>query len=77
MDRFLALKVPRQRVKTRGSGEKLPCPLSEVLLLAMCTALAGADEVTWGPRAWTFLRRFCPHRDGIPSHDTLGDVLAP
>jgi len=30
----------------------------------------------WGQERLDFLRRFLPYEPGIPSHDTLGDVLA-
>jgi hypothetical protein len=55
-------------------------PLPEVLLLVLCATLAGADDFVeieaWGRERLDFLRRFLPFRHGIPSHDTLGDVMA-
>src|SRR3954451_15204389 len=73
LDHFAALEDPRQRAKVLY-------PLPEILLLLLCATLAGADGVTedglWGGENLAFLRRFLPYRDGIPSHDTLGEVLA-
>src|ERR1700678_4680249 len=49
-------------------------------LLALAATIAGADdfvEVTlWGQQHQDFLRRFFPYALGIPSHDTMCDVLA-
>jgi len=73
LDHFAALEDPRQRAKVLY-------PLPEILLLLLCATLAGADDVTevglWGGENLAFLRRFLPYRHGIPSHDTLGEVLA-
>jgi predicted transposase YbfD/YdcC len=55
-------------------------PLSEVLLLCLMAVLAGAETIMdiarFGDRKLAFLRRFLPFRDGTPSHDHLGDILA-
>jgi hypothetical protein len=71
-DHLSALEDPRQ-------AWKVVDPLPEVLLLALCATLAGADdfvEVTaWGEEHLDFLRRFLPDADGIPSHDALNDVM--
>ena len=73
LDHFAALEDPRQRAKVLY-------PLPEILLLLLCATLAGADDVTevglWGGENLAFLRRFLPYRHGIPSHDTLGEVIA-
>jgi predicted transposase YbfD/YdcC len=73
LTRFAALEDPRQRAKVLY-------PLPEVLLLLLCATLAGADDLVeielWGEEQLAFLRRFLPYRHGIPSHDTLGGVLA-
>jgi hypothetical protein len=70
---FSALKDPRQQAK-------LLYPLPEILLLLLCATLAGADDLVeialWGNQQLAFLRRFQPYRHAIPSHDTLGAVLA-
>lgn len=55
-------------------------PLDEVLLLCLLAVLAGAECFTeiarFGERKLDLLRRFRPFRDGTPSHDHLGDILA-
>lgn len=70
---FARLEDPRQSAKTLY-------PLSEVLLVSLCAVICGADswvEVsTFGKMKLEFLRRFLPFKDGVPSHDTFGDVFA-
>ena len=72
MDRFSALEDPRQ-------SWKVLFPLPEVLLLVLCGTLAGAEDFVeirrWGQMHGDFLRRLLPFKAGIPSHDTLNDVL--
>lgn len=72
LDQFAALRDPRQR-------GKVLYPLPEVLLLVVCVTLVGAEDcvemVGWGRTKLAFLRRLLPYRRGIPSHDTLNDVL--
>ena len=71
-DHFSALKDPRQ-------AGKVVYPLPEILLLVLAATLAGADDFVeirlWGRQHLPFLRRFLPYRHGIPSHDTLNDVI--
>ena len=73
LSHFAALRDPRQ-------SAKVLYPLPEILLLLLCATLAGADdfvEITlWGEQQLDFLRRFQPFSRGIPSHDTLCDVIA-
>jgi predicted transposase YbfD/YdcC len=73
LDHFAALEDRRQQAKVLY-------PLPEILLLLLCATLAGADDLAeielWGGEHLAFLRRFLPYRNGIPSHDTLGCVLA-
>src|SRR3954454_10824260 len=70
---FAALEDPRQRAEVLY-------PLPEILLLLPCATLAGADDVVeialWGDEHLAFLRRFLPCEHGVPSHDTLGAVIA-
>lgn len=70
---FSALHDPRQ-------SAKVLYPLPEILLLLLCATISGADdfvEITlWGEDHMGFLRRFQPYARGIPSHDTLCDVIA-
>src|SRR5215207_4160640 len=71
--RFATLEDPRQRAKVLY-------PLPEILLLLLSATLAGADDCVeiefWGNEQLAFLRRFLPYRHGIPSHDTLGEVIS-
>lgn len=73
LDHFSALKDSRQQAKVLH-------PLPEIILLLLCGTLAGADDFVeialWGGEHLAFLRRFLPYRYGIPSHDTLGEVVA-
>ena len=73
LDHFSALEDPRQQAKVLY-------PLPEILLLLLCATLAGADDVVeialWGDEHLAFLRRFLPCEHGVPSHDTLGEVIA-
>lgn len=73
VERFEALSDPRQ-------AAKVLYPLPEILLLLLCVTLAGADDFVevrlWGDQNLAFLRRLLPYARGVPSHDTLGDVVA-
>src|SRR5690349_5508289 len=73
IEQFAALSDPRQAAKVLYL-------LPEILLLLLCATLAGADDfveiAVWGEQNLGFLRRFLPFAQGIPSHDTLGDVVA-
>jgi len=72
LDHFAALRDPRQ-------AWKVVFPLSEVLLVVLCGTLAGAEDFVdirrWARLHLGFLRRVLPHARGIPSHDTLNDIL--
>lgn len=72
LEHFSALADPRQTWK-------VVYPLPEILLLVLGATLAGADDFVearlWGREQLPFLRRFLPYRHGIPSHDTLNDVV--
>ncbi len=73
LDYFSALEDPRQ-------GWRVLYPLPEILLLVLCATLSGMEDfveiVLWGQERLSFLRRFLPYERGIPSHDTLGDVIS-
>jgi predicted transposase YbfD/YdcC len=73
LEHFAALEDPRQTAKVLD-------PLPEILLLLLAGTLAGADDFSemelWGNEQLTFLRRLLPYQHGIPSHDTLGEVVA-
>jgi predicted transposase YbfD/YdcC len=72
LDHFSALKDPRQQWR-------VVYPLPEVLLLVLCATLSGMDDFVevrmWGDHRLDFLRRFLPYERGLPSHDTLNDVI--
>src|SRR4051812_9008242 len=72
IEHFSALKDPRQIWK-------VVYPLPEIMLLVLCATLAGAEDFVevrlWGAKNLEFLRRFLPFKDGLPSHDTLNDVI--
>lgn len=72
LDHFSALEDPRQ-------SWRVIYPLPEILLLVLCATLSGMEDFVeirlWGEQRLNFLRRFLPYENGIPSHDTLGDVI--
>ena len=72
LDHFSALSDPRQ-------AGKVAYPLPEILLVVLCGTLAGGQNIVeitqWGGRKLEFLRRLLPFRRGVPSHDTLNDVM--
>lgn len=72
LDHFSVLEDPRQSWKG-------VYPLDEVLLIVLCGTLAGAEDFAeiqrWALRKVDFLRRLRPFARGIPSHDTLNDVM--
>lgn len=72
LDHFRALDDPRQ-------SWKVVYPLPEVLLVVLCGTMAGAEDFVeierWANKKLDFLRRLLPFTRGVPSHDTLNDVL--
>jgi predicted transposase YbfD/YdcC len=72
IDHFSALADPRQ-------AWKVAFPLPEVLLVVLCGTLAGGQNFVeirqWAGHKLGFLRRLLPFARGIPSHDTLDDVM--
>jgi predicted transposase YbfD/YdcC len=58
---------------------KVVYPLPEVLLVVLCGTLAGGQNFVeirhWAGHKLDFLRRLLPFARGIPSHDTLNDVM--
>jgi predicted transposase YbfD/YdcC len=72
LDHFSALSDPRQRWRVLY-------PLPEILLLVLCATLSGMEDFVeirlWGEQRLDFLRRFLPYERGLPSHDTLNDVI--
>jgi len=72
LDHFSGLDDPRQR-------GKVLYPLPEIMLLILCATLSGAEDFVetrvWGLKKLRFLRGMLPFKRGIPSHDTLNDVI--
>lgn len=72
LDHFAALRDPRQ-------SWKVVYPLTEVLLVVLSGTIAGAEDFVeirrWAVLHTDFLRRFLPFKNGIPSHDTLNDIM--
>lgn len=72
LEHFAALRDPRE-------GWRVLYPLREILLVVLCATLCGMDDFVevklWGEARLDFLRRFLPFDRGIPSHDTLNDVM--
>lgn len=72
LDHFSALEDPRQ-------AWKIGYPLAEILLVVLCGTIAGAENFVeverWANRKLAFLRRLRPFKRGVPSHDTLNDVV--
>ena len=69
---FSALADPRQ-------SWKVGFPLPEILLVVLCGTMAGAENFVeierWANRKLDFLRRLLAFGRGVPSHDTLNDVM--
>jgi predicted transposase YbfD/YdcC len=72
MEHFSAVDDPRE-------GWRVLYPLRELLLVVLCATLAGMEDFVeiklWGDQRLDFLRRFYPYERGVPSHDTLNDVI--
>ena len=72
LDHFSALRDPRE-------GWRVLYPLPEILLLVLCATLSGMEDFVeirlWGDQRIDFLRRFLAFERGLPSHDTLNDVI--
>jgi hypothetical protein len=74
MPYFQDLKDPRRETKNKLHK------LSDILMIVLCAVLngiedwVGMEEFAREKEAW--LREFLALPNGIPSHDTLSDVLA-
>ncbi len=72
IDHFAALDDPRR-------AGKVPCPLAEILLVVLCGTSAGAEGFVemrrWAGGNRVILGRFLAYAGGIPSHDSLNDVI--
>lgn len=73
LDIFSELEDPRQLGKVKY-------PLDEIILVALCASICGADTfiefVEFGEAKIDFLKRLLPFANGIPSHDTFGAVFS-
>lgn len=58
---------------------KVVYPLDDNLLVVLCGTLSGCDDfvemAAWGHQHLGFLRGFAPFAHGVPSYDTLNDVI--
>jgi hypothetical protein len=72
LDFFTTVEDPRQR-------GKVVYRLDEILLIALAGCLAGADNMVemagWARMNLESLRSIRPFARGVPSHDTLNDVV--
>src|SRR3989338_6886429 len=72
-DHFATVEDPRiDRTKAHG--------LLDIIVIAVCAVVCGADNWVdvedFGNAKLTWLRRFMPLPNVIPSHDTFGEVFA-
>lgn len=55
-------------------------PLDEILLTTVCAVICGAenwqDISDFGEARISYLKKFLPYQNGIPSHDTFGRVFS-
>jgi len=72
-DVFVGIRDPRQ-------ARKVDHDLVELLVIAVCGVLAGADDFVeieeWAKEKQDWFRRYLRLAHGIPSHDTFGRVFA-
>jgi hypothetical protein len=72
LDFFTTVEDPRQR-------GKVVYRLDEILLIVLAGCLTGADNMVetagWARLNLAFLRQIRPFAHGVPSHDTLTDII--
>jgi predicted transposase YbfD/YdcC len=72
LDHFSTLEDPRE-------PWRVIYPLPEILLLVLSATLSGMEDFVeiklWGEQRLDFLRRLLAYDRGIPSHDTLNDMM--
>lgn len=70
---FSKLSDPRQE-------NKVLYPLDEILLITVCAVIGGADNWVeieeFGEAKKDFFKQLVPLKNGIPSHDTFGDIFS-
>lgn len=73
LDIFSRLEDPRQLAK-------VIYPLDEIILIALCASICGANTFLefeeYGKAKLEFLRQLLPFKNGTPSHDTFGAVFS-
>lgn len=67
MPYFEDLKDPRRETKNKLHK------LSDILMIVLCAVLSGMEDFAEEKELWR--REFLELPNGIPSHDTLSDVL--
>lgn len=74
------LSLMLSKIEDPRDQEKVFYPLPEIFFLLIAASLSGCNELTeiqeFGKLKLSWLRRYYPYTRGIPSHDTLGRVLA-
>jgi len=74
LEQLQTLPDPRRQCKN------LKHRLDEIVMMAFCAVLAGANDcvemATWAQRQIDFLRLFLDLPNGVPAHDTFSRVLA-
>jgi len=79
METRLALVSCLKDVPDPRRGNRTQYDLTEMLVVAICALLSGAEGVTeiaqWGRAKLPWLREFIVLPHGVPSHDTFGRVL--
>lgn len=72
-DVFVGIRDPRQ-------AKKVDHDLVELLVVAVCGVLAGADDFVeieaWATEKLDWFRQYLRLANGVPSHDTFGRVFA-
>ena len=70
-DHFASLTDPRRR--------KVTYPLTNIVTIALCAVIAGADDfvtiAAWGRQKRAWLARFLDLTSGIPSHDRFNAIF--
>ncbi|BAP56515.1 transposase [Thioploca ingrica] len=67
--------VPDPRWETKNKLHRLP----DIIMITLCGLLSGVEDwveiATFAQEKEAWLRRFLELPNGIPSHDTLSDVI--
>lgn len=75
-----SLSLMLSKIEDPRDEEKVFYPIAEIFFLLITACLSGCNELTeiqeFGQQKISWLRGYYPFSKGIPSHDTLGRVLA-